>query len=128
MKVTTFNLPAGGAKQTWTVEVVDDAHYLLSNDDGFSARGEVGKPLNKDGVTMKIDAIHASPGSDFTVTKYSTLGMIKSLQGNLSVTESGKDTGVMTLTFTGEDRDQIRDILNAITRNYQAQNIERKQT
>ncbi|NUU67374.1 tyrosine-protein kinase Wzc [Enterobacteriaceae bacterium BIT-l23] len=126
VKVTTFNLPAGGAKQTWTVEVVDDTHYLLSNDDGFSARGEVGKPLNKDGVTMKIDAIHASPGSDFTVTKYSTLGMIKSLQGNLSVTESGKDTGVMTLTFTGEDRDQIRDILNAITRNYQAQNIERK--
>ncbi len=126
VKVTTFTLPEGGAKQTWTVEVVDNNHYLLSNDDGFSARGEVGKLLKKDGVTMMVSGIHASQGSDFTVTKYSRLGMIKSLQSNLSVTESGKDTGVLTLTFTGEDRDQIRNILNAITHNYQAQNIERK--
>ncbi|MTD42680.1 tyrosine-protein kinase Wzc [Erwinia sp. CPCC 100877] len=126
VKVTTFTLPEGGAKQTWTVEVVDSSHYLLSNDDGFSARGEVGKLLNKDGVTMMVSAIHARNGSDFTVIKYSRLGMIKSLQSNLTVSENGKDTGVLTLSFTGEDRDRIRHILNAITRNYQAQNIERK--
>lgn len=27
-----------------------------------------------------VEAIHASPGSEFTVTKYSTLGMINQLQ------------------------------------------------
>ncbi|VTQ21656.1 tyrosine kinase [Escherichia coli] len=32
----------------------------------------------------------------------------------------------MSLTYTGEDREQIRDILNSIARNYQEQNIERK--
>lgn len=72
-----------------------------------------------------VEAIHASPGSEFTVTKYSTLGMINQLQNSLTVTENGKDAGVLSLTYTGEDREQIRDILNSIARNYQEQNIER---
>lgn len=73
-----------------------------------------------------VETIHASPGSEFTVTKYSTLGMINQLQNSLTVTENGKDAGVLSLTYTGEDREQIRDILNSIARNYQEQNIERK--
>ncbi|MCR2260210.1 tyrosine-protein kinase, partial [Salmonella enterica] len=40
--------------------------------------------------------------------------------------ENGKDAGVLSLTYTGEDREQIRDILNSIAHNYQEQNIERK--
>lgn len=35
-----------------------------------------------------VEAIHASPGSEFTVTKYSTLGMINQLQNSLTVTEN----------------------------------------
>lgn len=75
---------------------------------------------------MQVNAIHAAAGSAFTVSKYSTLGMINALQNNLSVTETGKDTGVLSLTFTGEDREQIRQILDSITRNYLEQNIVRK--
>ncbi|EFJ8689067.1 tyrosine-protein kinase Wzc [Escherichia coli] len=82
--------------------------------------------LKKEGVTLMVEAIHARPGSEFTVTKYSTLGMINQLQNSLTVTENGKDAGVLSLTYTGEDREQIRDILNSIARNYQEQNIERK--
>ena len=52
--------------------------------------------------------------------------MINNLQNNLTVTENGKDTGVLSMTFTGEDKDQIREILNSITRNYLEQNVERK--
>lgn len=77
-------------------------------------------------MTMLVEAIHASPESQFTVSKFSTLGMINTLQNNLMVTETGKDTGVLSLTFTGEDREQIRQILDSITRNYLQQNVERK--
>ncbi len=92
--------------------------YLLTSDSGFEARGEVGQLLSKAGVTMMVGAIRASTDSEFTVTKFSTLGMINNLQNNLTVTETGKDTGVLSLSFTGEDRDQIRAILDSITRNY----------
>ncbi|XTZ39804.1 tyrosine-protein kinase Wzc [Salmonella enterica] len=126
VKVTSFTLPKGTADQVFTVKVLNPKQYLLTSDAGFEARGEVGQPLSKDGVSIMVSAIQASNNSEFTVTKYSTLGMINNLQSNLSVTENGKDTGVLSLSFTGEDRDQIRAILNSITRNYLEQNIARK--
>lgn len=126
VNVTTFTLPKAMNEQTFTLNVLNDTSYQLVSDGGFSARGQVGKVLEHDGVTMLVEAIHASPESQFTVSKFSTLGMINTLQNNLMVTETGKDTGVLSLTFTGEDREQIRQILDSITRNYLQQNVERK--
>lgn len=126
VNVTTFTLPAAMNKDTFTVEVLNDRQYQLTSDNGFSAKGEVGKLLSKSGVTMQVDGIQAQPGDSFTVVKYSTLGMINQLLGNLTVTENGKDTGVLSLSYTGEDKDQIRTILDSITRNYLAQNVQRK--
>ncbi|WP_312213187.1 tyrosine-protein kinase Wzc [Pseudescherichia sp.] len=126
VKVTTFTLPKGASGEIFTLSVLGPKQYQLTSDAGFSARGEVGKLLQKEGVTFEVSAIQATEGSEFTVTKFSTLGVINNLQNNLSVTENGKDTGVLSLSFTGEDRNQIRAILNSITRNYLAQNVERK--
>ena len=126
VKVSTFTLPKGASGQVFTLSVLGPKQYQLTSDAGFSARGEVGKLLQKEGVTFEVSAIQAAEGSEFTVTKFSTLGVINNLQNNLSVTENGKDTGVLSLSFTGEDRNQIRAILNSITRNYLAQNVERK--
>jgi tyrosine-protein kinase Etk/Wzc len=124
--VDTFNLPTGQGKNIFTVEVLSPTQYLLTSDNGFSAKGQVGQTLSKDGITMSVSAIKAEVGDTFTVTKYSTLGMINQIQGNLVVAENGKDTGVLSLSYTGEDRDKIRDILDSITRNYLEQNIQRK--
>ncbi|EMF0715974.1 tyrosine-protein kinase Wzc [Citrobacter freundii] len=126
VNVTTFTLPTSMNEQTFTLTVLNDKRYQLNSDEGFNAKGQVGEVLNHDGVTMQVGAIHARPGSEFTVSKFSTLGMINNLQNNLSVTETGKDTGVLSLTFTGEDREKIRQILDSITRNYLEQNVARK--
>ncbi|WP_313471167.1 tyrosine-protein kinase Wzc [Atlantibacter hermannii] len=126
VEVSTFNLPSGMGKASFTLEVLGPQQYQLTSDDGFSAQGTVGQPLKKQGVTLMVKAIHAEAGSEFSITKYSTLGMINQLQNNLTVTENGKDTGVLSLTFTGEDKVKIREILNSITKNYLEQNVQRK--
>ncbi|MFU0882088.1 tyrosine-protein kinase Wzc [Kluyvera cryocrescens] len=126
VKVTTFNRPVAMADSTFTLEVVSPTTYRLSNDDGFSVEGKVGEAVNKDGVSLVVAGIAAHDGASFMLTKYSTLGMINTLQNSLSVTEDGKDSGVLTLNMVGEDKDQIRDILNSIARNYVAQNVARK--
>ncbi len=113
VKVTTFNRPKEMADQVFTLNVLDDKNYTLSSDGGFSARGQAGQMLKKEGVTLMVEAIHARPGSEFTVTKYSTLGMINQLQNSLTVTENGKDAGVLSLTYTGEDREQSATFLTA---------------
>ena len=126
VKVTTFNRPAAMADSTFTLEVLSPTSYRLSNDDGFSVEGKVGEVVNKGGVSLMVAGIAAHDGASFTLIKYSTLGMINTLQNSLSVTEDGKDSGVLTLNMVGEDKDQIRDILNSIARNYVAQNVARK--
>jgi len=126
VKVSTFTLPKGMNEQTFTLTVLNPRQYSLTSDGGFSARGETGTLLKKDGVTLLVNSIAAGEGSAFTVTKLSTLGTINNLQNNLSVTETGKDTGVLMMTYTGEDREQISAILNSISRNYLQQNVERK--
>lgn len=126
VKVTSFNRPVAMADSTFTLEVLSPTIYRLSNDDGFSVEGKVGEAVNKDGVSLVVAGIAAHDGASFTLTKYSTLGMINTLQNSLSVTEDGKDSGVLTLNMVGEDKDQIRDILNSIARNYVAQNVARK--
>jgi tyrosine-protein kinase Etk/Wzc len=126
VKVSSFALPAGMGKDTFTLEVLSPTQYQLTSDNGFSAKGQVGQPLEKAGISITVDAIKAQVGDTFTVTKYSTLGMINQLQGNLTVAENGKDTGVLSLSYTGEDKDQIRAILDSITRNYLEQNVQRK--
>lgn len=126
VKVSSFALPAGMGKDTFTLEVLSPTQYQLTSDNGFSAKGQVGQLLEKAGISITVDAIKAQVGDTFTVTKYSTLGMINQLQGNLTVAENGKDTGVLSLSYTGEDKDQIRAILDSITRNYLEQNVQRK--
>lgn len=126
VKVTTFERPASMADSTFTLDVLSPTTFRLSNDDGFSVDGKVGEPVNKGGVSMMVAGIAADEGASFTVTKYSSLGMINTLQNSLSVTEDGKDSGVLTLTMVGEDKNQIREILNSIARNYVAQNVARK--
>ncbi|MCA2492551.1 MULTISPECIES: GNVR domain-containing protein, partial [Vibrio] len=47
------------------------------------------------------------------------------LQENLSISERGKQTGIISLSFSGEDRTKIQAILNDISQNYFLQNVQR---
>lgn len=73
VKVTTFTRPETMSGQIFTLKVLGDKRYQLVSDGGFSAQGVVGQPLNKDGVTMRVEAIDARPDTEFTVSKFSTL-------------------------------------------------------
>ncbi|MEH2767360.1 GNVR domain-containing protein, partial [Klebsiella pneumoniae] len=88
--------------------------------------GEVGTLLNKNGISLKIDNIDAAPGSEFTIYYISRLKAIKDLQESFTVTDQGKDTGMLVLSLTGDDPKALEKILNTISNNYLAQNIARQ--
>ncbi len=58
--------------------------------------------------------------------KITRLQAINNLLKVFSVTDQGKDTGMLNLTLVGEDPNQITNILNTISDNYLAQNISRQ--
>ena len=107
------------------VKVIDSTHYvLLSN--GFELNGTVGELINEHGIAIKIDEINAPAGTSFDIYLVPRLKAITDLQKMLSVSDQGKNTGMLTLTVTGDDPSLIEKILDSISGNYLAQNIARQ--
>ncbi|HCG9750535.1 TPA: polysaccharide biosynthesis tyrosine autokinase, partial [Vibrio parahaemolyticus] len=87
--------------------------------------GRVGELLEKNGYQFLATELVAQTGDSFTVSKISKLDAINKLQENLSISERGKQTGIISLSFSGEDRTKIQAILNDISQNYFLQNVQR---
>ncbi len=86
----------------------------------------MGTAIDNRDFTLKVDEINADEGSSFTIQKITRLQAINNLLKVFSVTDQGKDTGMLNLTLVGEDPNQITNILNTISDNYLAQNISRQ--
>ncbi|CAI1599132.1 polysaccharide biosynthesis tyrosine autokinase [Serratia liquefaciens] len=108
-----------------TLTVEDDTHYKIENDT-ISVNGTVGKLLENNGISLMITAIDAPKGTQFTIKYKTKLEAINELLKVYSVSDQGKDTGMLSLTLMGEDPDRIRSILDSIANNYMAQNIARQ--
>lgn len=105
--------------------VLDDENYIVEGD-GFRLKGKVGQLLEDKGFSLRIDAINAQKGSAFTITYISRLKAINELRKTLSVTDQGKDIGMLTLSLTGEEPDLIKKIIDSVASNYLEQNVARE--
>ena len=77
-------------------------------------------------VFLNVRGMSGNPGMRFTLSYVPKLSAIVSLRKPLSVTEIGRDTGVMRLRIEGKDRRKLENILDSISNNYLRQNVERK--
>nr|HCI7903120.1 tyrosine-protein kinase [Klebsiella pneumoniae] len=109
------------------LKVINSKNYEIYNDDDeLLLKGSIGNIFEKPGVTIKVDSIDAKPGTKFELSYVSKLKAINDLRDSLSVADQGKDTGMLILSITGMDRSLIQKILDSISNNYLAQNIERE--
>ncbi|HBQ5361971.1 TPA: polysaccharide biosynthesis tyrosine autokinase, partial [Klebsiella pneumoniae] len=86
----------------------------------------VGQLYENDDFSIKVDKMDAKPGSEYNIYYESRLKAISDLQNTLSVADQGKDTGMLTISLTGEDPSIIERIVESISDNYLAQNIARQ--
>ncbi|MDF4961820.1 Wzz/FepE/Etk N-terminal domain-containing protein, partial [Vibrio parahaemolyticus] len=118
INVTRFNAPSYAVGIPLTLEVVDAEQkaFKLTEDNGSVVlEGKVGELLEKNGYQFLATELVAQTGDSFTVSKISKLDAINKLQENLSISERGKQTGIISLSFSGEDRTKIQAILNDIS-------------
>ncbi|HBZ1180133.1 polysaccharide biosynthesis tyrosine autokinase [Klebsiella pneumoniae] len=108
-----------------TLKVIDNNNYTISGD-GFELSGKTGVLLDSKGLSIKIAKIDAKPGTEFTITYLTRLQAITELQKILTVTDQGKDTGILSISLTGENKRLIENIVDSIIGNYLAQNISRQ--
>ncbi|WP_395274372.1 polysaccharide biosynthesis tyrosine autokinase [Enterobacter bugandensis] len=127
LTIGALTLPLLGDKpQELLLTVQEQGRYHVEGKT-LEADGVVGKTLVKDGVTLLVTSLSAAPGTRFALKTVTKLEAINALQRRLIVSESAKQSGIISLTLTGEDPDKIAVVLNTIAENYLSQNIARQE-
>lgn len=126
VNISRFYLPEGQDEiPDITIVVKDKDNYTLTMGDK-KIEGQVGQLISSDWLSIKVDSINALPGTEFSITYISKLKAITNLQQSLSISDQGKDAGMLTISLTGEEPQLIEEIVNSISSNYLAQNISRQ--
>ncbi|MBY7946776.1 polysaccharide biosynthesis tyrosine autokinase [Vibrio fluvialis] len=127
ISVKRFVIPEFAQESTHTIVVLDNDQqtYQLLRDGRVVLKGQAGALAKKDGYEVFVSSFYANDGFEFSIAKRSQLEAIEWLKQNLSVSERGKQTGILELSFIGENRALISDVLNDIAQNYFLQNVAR---
>ncbi|EKT0261034.1 TPA: polysaccharide biosynthesis tyrosine autokinase [Escherichia coli] len=116
---------AGDEIINFEITVADNKNYKVKSDQ-IELNGIVGNLIQKGNFAISISSIDAAPGTKFKVSYIPRLRAITDIQKNLSITDQGKDTGILLLSLTGDDPELTKNILDSISNNYLAQNIARQ--
>ena len=77
-------------------------------------------------IVIFVQEIVARPGTEFIVQRRSRNRVISDLQAAMSVTERGRDSGILYITASGSSPEEAADRVNKLVQAYQRQNVERK--
>ncbi|MFP3564369.1 polysaccharide biosynthesis tyrosine autokinase [Paraburkholderia sp. SIMBA_030] len=111
-----------------TLRVLDYGRYELL--DSFGKRiltGVAGQEASGNDVTLFVKTLVARPGTEFYVTRFNQLDAVSALSSGLQVSEKGRETGVVQLSYMGTDPHAITAITNAVAASYLKQRTERAQ-
>ncbi|MDA7735979.1 polysaccharide biosynthesis tyrosine autokinase [Porticoccaceae bacterium] len=90
-------------------------------------QGAVGELVSSENnqIDIKILELFANKGAKFTIVNASRISTILNLQKQLKVSEKGKDTGIIEISFEGSNAMQITKIVDSVSANYYLQNVQR---
>lgn len=114
-----------GKDPEFTLTVDTENRYTLS-DDEHTYKGQVGKVLEHGNLVLLVDKIDAEPGTEFDIVYQTKLSAVTNLQNSFTAADKGKNSGMLTLSVIGDNPVLITNIINSISQNYLAQNIERQ--
>ncbi|NYH21491.1 polysaccharide biosynthesis tyrosine autokinase [Paraburkholderia bryophila] len=126
--VDSISVPKSLEGARLTLNVLDNGRYQLTDAYGQEIlTGVAGRPATGSDVTLFVKTLVARPGTTFYVTRFNQLDAVSGLAAGLQVSEKGRDTGVVQLSFMGTDPHAITAITNAVAASYLAQRTERAQ-
>lgn len=113
---TDLTLTTGEKPGSFTLED-KDGNVLLN--------GQTGQPTRGHGVVLQVSSLKANPGTRFHVSKLRELGVVTDLQNSVQVSEAGKESGILNLTYQSADPALAENFLQEVAKSYVRQNVER---
>lgn len=132
IQVDTLTIPADWEDEGLILQAGDQGQFKLIYGDEIILEGEVGKLASKQlgsegrSVTIFVSLLKSRPDTHFTVMRQSENQAIRQLRNSISITEKGKNTGILELTVESHSPDSAVRILNEIANIYVQQNVDQK--
>ena len=126
--VASLTVPPQLEDKKLDLKALDDGHYqLFDTTGGLLLSGAVGQPAQGNGVSMLVNRLVARSGTRFDVSGSNEVNTIRRFQSGLTVSDDGKDTGVVRITFSNRDPVVATGVANAIAQSYIAASIQSHQ-
>ncbi|MDP2502839.1 tyrosine-protein kinase [Vibrio splendidus] len=126
--VNRFTLPSYASDHGYTIQIVDaeqGTYQLVRDDERIILQGKVGGLATSDNYSLFVAGFESHNDFEFSISQRSRLEAIEWLKSSLSLSEQGKQTGILKLSFEGESKQKISEILNYISQTYFLQNVKR---
>ena len=127
IRLDFLEVPPDWLGQPILLSATGNSEFQLDLPDGTSVSGRVGQAVedSKLGYSIRVGALEARPGRQFTLTQQTESSAIAALKSALSVSEQGRQSGILELQMTSGNRDDAKRILDAIAQAYLNQNVTR---
>ncbi len=127
ISVSTFEMPrtAQGYKHHLVVTDAEKGSFDLMIEEQIVLSGVVGQTIEMNGYRIKVRELVAQNEDSFSIGKISKLDAINRLASQLSISERGAKTGIVSLNIEGEYPERNQQILNDVVQNYFLQNVRR---
>ncbi|MGL1088592.1 polysaccharide biosynthesis tyrosine autokinase [Vibrio vulnificus] len=128
IEISRYTVPEYAQEMKHTLVVLDaekKTYQLVRGDEQVVLQGVAGELAKNDGYELFVTELRSHNEQEFSIGQRSRLEAIEWLKQNLAISERGKQTGILQLSFEGESRKQISELLNHISQTYFLQNVER---
>ena len=127
LQIFQLRVPESLLEAPLELTVLDNkGHYSLAGPNGtVLLKGEVGKLAQGGGVTLQVSNLIANIGTHFYVSLRRRLNVISNLQQAVQANESGKDSGILDVTYEDADPALAVSFLQHVAQAYVRQNVER---
>ena len=125
IRVSQFAVPDAYMGKKLTLVAGEKGSYRLYFADELILDGKVGELASANGFSILITDLVSRPGVEFLIKMKSRTAAVRDLQKSLAVSERGNRTGILALSFDGEEPQRIKQTLDSISKHYLMQNIQR---
>lgn len=128
LKILKFNTPKDYENRSLRLAFnLKDYVIFDTKTDEILAKGQLNKILIQGGWDINIIGQTLSP-TELIIQKNSLPNAMVSSLNNFNVQEKGKGTGILELTYLGQNKTNIPEILNSVLNNYKQNDINRSIT
>ena len=129
MDLDMLQIPKMVRDDKWIAEVTGANTFDIYTPQGLKlVSGNVGEvvsvPFAGDTLKIQVKQMYATLGEKFVLSQQNPVTVLRNLSKNLVVREEGKQTGIISVSYTHRYADRAAAILNTIANTYLRQNVE----